>query len=207
MPRRNRVAPDGVILAAPDRGTFMGNRGKLHDAEGRICRDWRVQRWLICDLDFNERRRTVMAPDRYTELFFLDEATALAAGHRPCFECRRPRFLAFQSAMEAGLGAPSLAASDIDDRLHRERLTPEGAKRTFVADLERLPDGVFVALRGRPHLVSGESIFAWSFGGYSEPRPRPAGQVVVLTPPSTVAALAAGYRPVLHALIKGMDEE
>jgi len=139
-----------------------------------------------------------MAPNRYTELFFLDEATALAAGHRPCFECRRTRFLAFQSALAATPGVPTPTAGAIDHRLHRERLDSTGAKRTFTADLEGLPDGVFVILEGRPCLALGEALFAWSFGGYSAPQRRPTGPVVVLTPPTTVAALAAGYQPVVH---------
>src|SRR3954465_1148608 len=98
MPRQNRVTPFGEIVATPERGTMMGNRGRLHDAGGRIFRPWQVKRWLICLLEFNGRHRQVMTPDRYTEPFFLDEATALAAGHRPCFECRRARFLAYRVA-------------------------------------------------------------------------------------------------------------
>src|SRR3954451_12290461 len=98
MPRQNRVTPFGHIIATPERGTFMGNRGILHDEQGTIRRPWKVKRWLVCVLEFRERQRTVMAPNRYTELFFLDEATALAAGHRPCAECRHERFLAFCAA-------------------------------------------------------------------------------------------------------------
>ena len=95
MPRQNRVTPFGEITATPERGTFLGNRGVLHDAEGNIKRGWKVKRWLVCVLEFKGRKRTVMTPNRYTELFFLDEATALAAGHRPCAECRHARFIAF----------------------------------------------------------------------------------------------------------------
>ena len=102
MPRQNRVTPFGEIVAVPERGTMMGNRGRLHDEEGRIRRPWQVKRWLICLLEFNGRHRQVMAPDRYTELFFLDEATALAAGHRPCFECRRKSYNAFVDAWAVG---------------------------------------------------------------------------------------------------------
>src|SRR5579883_3295915 len=105
MPRRNRVTPSGEIIATPERGTMMGNRGILHDPEGCIRRPWQVKRWLLCVLEFRGRHRTVMAPNRYTELFFLDEATGLAAGHRPCFECRRGRFLAFRDAWAAGNSA------------------------------------------------------------------------------------------------------
>src|ERR1700693_4875242 len=95
MPKRNRVTPFGEIIATPERGTFMGNRGVLHDDKGRLQRGWQVKRWIVCVLEFRDRRRTVMTPGRYTELFFLDEATALAAGHRPCAECRHERFIAF----------------------------------------------------------------------------------------------------------------
>src|SRR5258707_8213031 len=102
MPRQNRVAPSGEIIATPERGTCMGNRGMLHDEVGRIRRPWQVRRWLLCRLEFNGRRRVVMAPRRYTELFFLDEATGLAAGHRPCFECRRSSFLTLRDAWAAG---------------------------------------------------------------------------------------------------------
>jgi hypothetical protein len=98
MPRQNRVTPFGDIIATPDRGTLMGNRGVLHDGEGRIRRMWQVKRWIVCVLEFRSRKRTVMTPGRYTELFFLDEATALAAGHRPCAECRHTCFLAFCAA-------------------------------------------------------------------------------------------------------------
>ena len=126
MPRRNRVTPFGEIVAVPERGTMMGNRGVLHDAEGRIRRPWQVKRWLICLLEFRGRHRVVMAPGRYTELFFLDEATGLAAGHRPCSECRRGRFLAFRDAWAAGNGRAvppeMIQAGTIDDRLHAERV-------------------------------------------------------------------------------------
>src|SRR5262245_61405643 len=104
MPRQNRVTPFGEVVAVPERGTFMGNRGVLHDEGGRIRRAWLVKRWILCVLEFKGRHRAIMAPDRYTELFFLDEATGLAAGHRPCAECRRSRFLAFRDAWAAGVG-------------------------------------------------------------------------------------------------------
>src|SRR3954451_12489199 len=119
MPRQNRVTPFGEIVAVPERGTMMGNRGRLHDGEGQILRPWQVKRWLICLLEFNGRHRVVMAPDRYTELFFLDEATALAAGHRPCFECRRKSFEQFAAAWAVGNGIDVTdgcpTAASIDD--------------------------------------------------------------------------------------------
>src|SRR5262249_46416914 len=148
MPRQNRVSPFGDIIATSDRGTFMGNRGLLHDAEGRIRRAWQLKRWIVCVLEFRNRKRTVMTPGRYTELFFLDEATALAAGHRPCAECRHARFLAFCHAwgtahpVDGTSSRPT--ATVIDDRLHAERIASDRSKRSFVAALDELPDGVFV---------------------------------------------------------------
>ncbi len=146
MPRRNRVTPFGEIVAAPERGTMMGNRGILHDSTGVILRPWQVKRWLICVLEFKGRHRTVMAPNRYTELFFLDEATALSAGHRPCFECRRGRFLAFRDAWTAGnhpsAESGSIRAAVMDERLHADRIGPGRTRRTFRANIDDLPDGV-----------------------------------------------------------------
>ena len=206
MPRQNRVTPFGEIVATTERGTFMGNRGVLHDGEGRIRRAWQVKRWIVCVLDFRGRKRQVMMPDRYTELFFLDEATALAAGHRPCAECRHACFLAFCNAWatahpEGGTSARP-TAQEIDDRLHAERVAPDRSKRSFVAARDDLPDGVIVAVAAwgdRAYLVRGDRLLAWSPGGYGERRRRPKGaEIKLLTPPSTVAAIRAGYIPEIH---------
>lgn len=206
MPRQNRVTPLGRIVATPERGTMMGNRGVLHDPSGRLSRPWQVRRWLVCLLEFRGRHRTVMAPGRYTELFFLDEATSLAAGHRPCFECRRRSFLAFRDAWAAGnpalLGDRVPTAGLIDGHLHADRVGPDCSKRTYRADLNDLPDGVFVTLDrwgDVPHLILGRRLLAWSPGGYRERHRRPPGEVAtVLTPASTVAAIRAGYEPAIH---------
>jgi hypothetical protein len=206
VPRQNRVTPFGEIVAVPERGTVMGNRGVLHDADGRIRRAWQVKRWIICVLEFRGRHRQVMAPDRYTELFFLDEATALAAGHRPCFECRRKSFNAYADAWASGNlvspGEGRPAADSIDDRLHAERVNTGGTKRTHAANLADLPDDVMVTLpgaSGAAYLVLGDSLLAWSPGGYAGRLARPVrGQVSVLTPESTVAAIRAGYQPGVH---------
>jgi hypothetical protein len=206
MPRRNRITPMGEIVAVPERGTYFGNRGVLHDEGGHIRRPWQVRRWLICLLEFKGRHRAVMAPNRYTELFFLDEATGLAAGHRPCAECRRSRFRAFRDAWAAGnhgtIGADPIRAATIDDRLHSERLGPDRSKRTFRAKLDELPDGVFVMLDDRggdAYLIRGDRLLAWSPVGYRGRLPRPCGVVVtVLTPRSTVGAIRAGYEPQVH---------
>jgi hypothetical protein len=201
------VTPFGEIIVTAERGTFMGNRGRLHDAAGHVRRAWRVRRWLVCVPDFRGRRRTVMAPNSYTELFFLDEATALAAGHRPCAECRHARFLDFCRAWQPaqpGTGSSQRpTAGEIDERLHAERIAADGSKRSYPGALDGLPDGVFVILGAgaeQAYLVWGGRLLAWSPGGYRESRPRPKRQRVrVLTPASTVAAIRSGYVPEVHA--------
>jgi hypothetical protein len=204
MPRQNRVTPFGDIVAVPERGTFMGNRGILHDVRGRVRRAWQVKRWIVCLLEFRGRHRTVMAPHSYTELFFLDEATALAAGHRPCAECRHARFLAFCDAWKIAHGGQKRPRADaIDARLHSERIGPDRGKRTFTAELADLPDGVFVTVEDRgeaAYLVRGRHLLEWSPAGYRKRRPRPGGgRVRVLTPASTVETIRAGYVPEIHA--------
>jgi hypothetical protein len=191
------VTPFGSIIATPERGRLMGNRGVLHDGEGRIRRAWQVKRWIVCLLAFKGRKRTVMTPGHYTELFFLDEATALAAGHRPCAECRRGRFDTFRRAWAAQSGNTHLpGAVEIDARLHAERVATDRSRRTFLAPLDGLPDGVFVKLEECAFLVVGGVLLRWSPCGYQERLPRPTGlEVAVLTPPSTVEAIRAGYTP------------
>ncbi len=202
MSRRNRVTPFGEIVAVPERGTFMGNRGCLHDAGARVRRPWQLTRWIVCVLVFRGRKRQVMTPGHYTELFFLDEATALAAGHRPCAECRRERFNAFRSALVTGRASTSPpAAVEIDTQLHAERVNSDRSKRLHRAKLDTLPDGVFVLVPGRddPHLIRGDGLLSWSFGGYASRIERPRGITVeVLTPELTVRALGGGYAPELH---------
>lgn len=201
MPLQNRVTPSGEIIALPDRGLFMGNRGVLHDEKKRLGRRrWVLKAWLICHLDFKGRQRTVMAPRRYTELFFLDEASAIAAGHRPCYECRRTDFRAWQTAWQIAqdLSTPP-RAPDMDACLHAERVA-QGSRRNLVwqSDAAYLPDGAFVTVDGEPYLVREGALRAWSWQGYGRPVPRPHGGITVLTPPASVAALHAGYQPVLH---------
>src|ERR1700722_1398175 len=142
MPKQNRVTPFGEIIARPERGTFMGNRGILHDAEGRMKRAWQVKRWLICLLEFRGRKRTVMSPGHYTELFFLDEATALAAGHRTCAECQRTRFNEFCQAWQLAHGSSGRpTAAEMDSQLHKDRTASKTWER-----LKEIPSGVFVKL-------------------------------------------------------------
>lgn len=206
MPLQNRVTPFGEIVADPARGGMMGNRGILHDENRRLgASRWRHKNWIICLLSFRDRHEVVMAPRHYTQLFFLDEAVALAAGHRPCAECRRPAYRSFVEAISrAGSGqAESGGARSLDALLHRARVDPRSRRQLRRrARLERLPDGTFVTLDQQPHrayLVLGERLFPWSAAGYQAPLARPDDTAVeVLTPAPTVAALGAGYRPFLH---------
>ena len=202
MPLQNRVTPAGEIVAAEARGLFMGNRGILHDADKRLGRSrWKHKVWIVCVTTFRGRHRVVMAPRRYTELFFLDEAVAIAAGHRPCFECRRRDFHAWQEAWRRGNGAGAAPrAREMDAVLHRERIEPgTRSQRRWRTPLGSLPDGVFVLWQERPCLVAGDRLLPWSHAGYGDPWARPASETVtVLTPPSSVGALRGGYRPVLH---------
>jgi hypothetical protein len=209
-PLQNRVTPFGDLIATPARGTLMGNRGRLHDLGRRIVR--RVaggsRPWVTCRLEFNGRHRTVMSPGRYTELFFLDEATALAAGHRPCGECRHGDYQRFRTAWlrgnpDRGLAAESLIGA-IDRELHRDRLGADGRPRTYQAELRSLPDGVFIVgpSGAESFLVWRGSLHPWSAARYGQPRPPGRDErVLVLTPRSTVGAIAAGYVPTVHPSI------
>ena len=199
MPRRNRVTPFGEIVAVEGRGLLMGNRGVLHDPRGRLVRDSQERRWIACRLEFRGRWRPLLQPGRWTELLVLDEAAALAAGHRPCAECRHADFRRFQAAWQREYPGASARADAMDARLHAERRAGPWVKRTHEARIEALPDGAYVALEGRAWLVHGDTLLAWEAGAYADRRPRPEpGGVEVLTPPSIVAVLGAGYRPALH---------
>ena len=209
MPLQNRVSPYGDLIAVKARGALMGNRGRLHDAARQIGRRQvsSYRAWVTCLLAFKGRRRPVMTPGRYTELFFLDEATALAAGHRPCGECRRTDYRRFRAAWLAGNAERGLTGSTsigaIDRELHRDRLTAESRQRTFFANIQTLPDGVFVAREGpaTPLLIWRGALWPWSPEGYGDPQAKLGGADVatVLTPMSTVGALAAGYTPDVDA--------
>jgi hypothetical protein len=200
MPLQNRVTPFGDIVTTPARGMFTGNRGIIHDPATKtlLNKRWSTPAWITCVCDFRGRRRDVMATRSWTELFFLDEATSLAAGHRPCFFCRRADANRFRAAWEVGNGVAGVKAKEIDAVLHRERL--EGrAKRLhpLPCALEDLPDGAMVAANGESYLVADGSLLRWAFGGYEQPDGRPS-DVMLLTPPSTINALRAGYQPMLH---------
>ncbi|MFC6687843.1 hypothetical protein [Jhaorihella thermophila] len=191
MPLQNRVLPTGEIVAHRARGLFMGNRGILHDDNGQLThRRWRHKAWVTCALSFKGRRRHLMTPGRYTELFFHDEAVAFAAGHRPCAECRRADYTAFRTA--AGIAGPVTA---FDDRLHAARAVPRvWGQRRHRADLADLPDGAFILVEDGPHLVLGDALLPFAPDGYGPPRPRGQGTVTVLTPEPLFDALRGGYR-------------
>lgn len=207
MPLQNRVTPFGEIVAFPERGLLLGNRGVLHNDRQQIVRSWQIRRWIACQLQFRGRHRVVMQPHTWTELFFLDEATAFAAGHRPCAECRHADYRRFKTAWAAWSGA-SASADEMDIVLHGDRLDEQEKprsrqrKRTYRDEITTLPDGAFVRLAGddgtawlrwRGHLL------AWSAAGYHSRRALPrSGLVEVLTPRALVEVLRAGYHVDVH---------
>jgi hypothetical protein len=195
MPKRNRVAPlpnGGRIVAVAARGTLMGNRGCLHDASGNIVRDFALTRWLTCRLEFRGRRRTILSPGKYTELFFLDEATSFAVGHRPCGECRREDLKRFRQFWPH----PGSTLAEIDATLHRERMQ----EPIPVADPASLPDGTMLIAPDRSAVVlhARGRLHQWTFDGY-KPFQFDFNSWQILTPPSIVRVLAAGYPAGLHA--------
>jgi hypothetical protein len=200
---QNRVTPLGEVIDTSARGLVYGNRGCLHDDTGRIRRRYNGRRWIACQLQFKGwQRGPLLQPGKFTELFFLDEATAFAAGHRPCALCRRADYNRFVEIWRA-LHPEQSGAEAIDSQLHDERVDPDThAQLHHDAALDDLPDGVFVLREGAPHLVLGDSLLAWSPAGYLAPCPRPADREArVITPPSLVAVLRAGWQslvPVVH---------
>ena len=195
--------PTGEIVADPGRGTLMGNRGCLHASDRQLgAARWRSKAWICCTLDWKGVRRDPMPPGRWTALFFLDEATALAAGHRRCAYCRRADFISFAEAWRRGAGlreAPRAPA--MDAALHTERVDPRTRTQlTRPVSLGDLPDGAMIRHRGDPGLVAAGRVLPWSFAGYGPPVTAGPGTTVdLLTPPSALAAIGAGYRPAIHA--------
>lgn len=197
MPLQNRVDPFGELFATPARGTMFGNRGgKFHtDEQGLTSRRWVSRQWICCVLAFKGRQRDVWGR-YYTELFFLDEVTALAAGHRPCFECRRKDAEQF-AALFAGKGKRASAPA-MDDVLHAERLDGK-AKRIHRRNVDTLPDGAMIAHDGEAYAVRGKKLLRWTPRGYKESKPRPHNVTVdVLTPPAILKVLTRGYAPQWH---------
>jgi len=197
MPLQNRVTPLSELIATPARGLVYGNRGCLHDGAGKIRRRYNGKRWIACRLQFKGwRRHPLMQPGGFTELFFLDEATAFAAGHRPCALCRREdysRFVGIWSELHEGRNG----ADAIDTRLHGERLTTDGRRqRHLESSLDELPDGAFLLWKGEPRLVVGAELLRWTPAGYDTREPRPASErVPLITPASLVEILRAGWDP------------
>jgi hypothetical protein len=203
VPRQNRVTPFSSIVAVSARGTLTGNRGCLHDDQQTIRRHYQGTRWIICLLDFKGRKRNLMTPGHYTELFFLDEATALAAGHRPCAECQRERFMRFREMWAtanpelAGTSRP--AATVMDAAIHQERTAPIDDGNRSCTSIENMPDGVFVTDDGRTaYLILAGGLRRWSPGGYEVTKAPLQYPVRVLTPASVVRTLAAGYSADIH---------
>jgi hypothetical protein len=190
VPLQNRVTPLGELIATPERGLVFGNRGRLHDDERRIRRRFVGRRWIACRLEFRGRYHGAMPPGRYTGLFFLDEATAFAAGHRPCAECRHEDYVRLVEVCGA-------RADAIDARLHEERLGPHRE-----LPLDDLPDGAFVLRDGEPWLVFGDELLRWTPGGYAQRVARPGGRATVITPPLLLEVLRSGWSgvvPLLHS--------
>ncbi|KZX92679.1 MAG: hypothetical protein ACU0CJ_02270 [Sulfitobacter sp.] len=194
MPLQNRVQPDGEIIAHPARGGFMGNRGILHDENGlHHKRRWAHKNWVCCVLSFKGRRRQLMALRHYTELFFLDEAVAFAAGHRPCAECRAADYRRFRACCDV-----SGPAAALDRQLHSERAVPRvfQQRRQAGVEVHDLPDGAFILDHaGQSGVLFGDAFHPYRPSGYGPAQPRPWGCVTLLTPPSSVAAFRNGYRP------------
>ena len=201
MPLQNRVTPFGDIVAIAQRGTFIGNRGIIHDPAARtlLGRRWTTKAWLVCLLHYKARRRDVMRRRSWTELFVLDEAVALAAGHRPCFYCRRNDAEAFRAAWAKGRREALPLAPQMDAVLHAERLD-RGRKRIhpIPGPVDELPDGTAITADGAAYTLVRGGAFRWTEQGYEPPKEIPL-HAGLLTPPSTLLAMRAGYRPRLHS--------
>jgi hypothetical protein len=201
MHLQNRVTPFGDIIRTSARGTMMGNRGGVIHRNREIVRPYKSRRWIACVLQFKDRHRVVMTENRYTELFFRDEATAFAAGHRPCAECRRERFNAFRDAWQRWKGHVNRPMADeMDVDLHSARIDSLKNKVTYQAELGSLPDGCFVQLDGHPHLVSKDGLLLWTPENYTKrDAPSRNAVVTVLTPAPIVECFRHGYRPEVFA--------
>lgn len=210
MPLQNRVTPFNEIVANPARGAWMGNRGCLHDGRRRLTRRrWTTWAWVTCRLSFKGRKRVPMSPGRYTELFFLDEATALAAGHRPCFECRRADAHAFRDAWCRAFNLAQVSAETMNRTAHPERALAL-ADRPVVDDVASLPDGAMVCRADQAGARGPDArgpdawlhwngaLHRWTPSGYRESRPASGCPAILLTPPSTVGCLANGVTPQVH---------
>lgn len=197
---QNRVNPSGEIIRTPHRGAWLGNRGVLHNEQQEIVRTYKIKAWITCVLEFRGRHREVMQPNRWTELFFLDEATAFSAGHRPCFQCRyedHQRFKTYwlKGNPEYGFDMKT-PVSEIDNILHQERITTDKAKVTYQEKLTSLPDGTFVLYQDQFYLLKDTLLHLWTPGGYGKFISLPnLNSISVLTPRSIVNMFKSGYVP------------
>ena len=206
MPLQNRVNPFSNLISTPERGAWPGNRGVIHNERKEIIKNYAVKYWITCVLKYKNARRSVMSPNRWTELFFLDEATAFAAGHRPCGFCRHADFKRFKDlwlkANGEQYGLTNKTKMDIIDAIiHQERLDKNGVQKTFKSTLTALPDGTFITLNevDKAYLWFEQNLYEWSFSGYTKVSPFDKNQeVTVLTPLSYVAVFKAGYVPEVH---------
>jgi hypothetical protein len=197
---QNRITPTGEIIRTEARGTLMGNRGVIHDANKNIVRAFKHTAWITCALQFKERHRVIMSPNRWTELFFLDEATAFAAGHRPCWECRKENFNQFKLCWLQGNAHygfdPKVSIKEIDNIIHDERIGKDRRKIIYQEQIKGLPDGTFILHDGEPFLFVSGFIYRWSPFGYSAAIPIAKTEMIsVLTPRSIVNSFGAGYTP------------
>lgn len=204
MTLQNRVTPFGELKSINSRGEFLGNRGILHNDEKQIVKQWRHKAWVTCSLEYQGIQREIFIKGNYSELFFLDEATALSAGHRPCGDCRRERLkefkLLWQLANAESGDTSSIGIGEIDKQMHVERTQPDGTKVTYQAKLGELPDGIFVSIDAIAVLKWNKKLFEWSAQGYAARMEVPSDDLVVnvLTPKSVVGAIKAGYVPQVH---------
>lgn len=207
MPYQNKVDPWGNLNAVKSRGMFLGNRGVLHNEHQEIIASHRIKGWVTCLLEFKDRKRKIMTPKRYTELFFLDEATAFSAGHRPCAECRRKRYNDFKEKwLEANgekLQGKKTTAPNMDNIIHEERISKK-QKVTYTSALGSLPDGTMIDINSKTYLLWESKLFEWSCSGYTESDivPHENKQVIVLTPKSYVKTFSNGFVPEVHESIK-----
>ncbi|MDJ0901039.1 MAG: hypothetical protein QNJ55_19735 [Xenococcus sp. MO_188.B8] len=206
MPKQNRVDPFGQIIAVSARGTLMGNRGVLHDSHGSIKKLWRSKSWITCLLNFKGQKRSIMSPGKYTELFFLDEATSFAAGHRPCSTCRNKNFKQFKSlwlsANNNKLGLTPISIGNIDKILHTQRILSNGTKKFYEERLNNLPNGTMISLLDEndvAYLLVNNLLLEWSPFGYKKSLSISSNCLVnVLTPKSIVNTFLEGYLPDIH---------
>jgi hypothetical protein len=192
MALQNRVNPYGEICFSEFRGNLIGNRGCLHNKQQQIIRPYQLKRWIICVLSFKQRKRSLMSRGLYTELFFWDEASALASGHRPCAECQRERNQEFKKIWQDANSEPNVGLTEIDNFLHKERLNAN--KQYF--PISELPSGIFVEYHEKPFLVYENKLFEWTFNGYLSAIDLPQNMIFkALTPASIIKTIQYGFRP------------